>query len=119
MNIKPNPTTDIRPLRAHLHAQTDGLPLPEPERTLVATIIDLLDADGYLRHDLDAVAARAGLDVDHDFFEINTALRLVQSLQPAGVGARTLAESATLQMRRAARANARRGPTPGPARGAQ
>ncbi len=117
MNIKPNPTTDIRPLRAHLHAQTDGLPLPEPERTLVATIIDLLDADGYLRHDLDAVAARAGLDVENDFFEINTALRLVQSLQPAGVGARTLAESATLQMLRAARSKARRSASPGSTRG--
>ncbi len=117
MNIKPDPATDIRPLRTRLHAQTDGLPLPEPERTLVAAIIDLLDADGYLRHDLHTVAARAGLDAEQDFFEINTALRLVQSLQPAGVGARTLAESATLQMRRAARAKARRGPAPGSTRG--
>jgi len=103
MNSKPLPTTDARQLHAHLHAQTECLPLPEPERTLVGTIIDLLDDDGYFRQDLADVAARAGLDAEHDFFEINTALRLVQSLQPAGVGARTLAESVLLQMRRAAR----------------
>jgi RNA polymerase sigma-54 factor len=102
MTRKALPAADARPLRAQLLAQTERLPLPEPERTLVATIIDLLDDDGYLRHDLADVAARAGLDVERDYFEIDTALRLVQSLQPAGVGARTLAESVLLQMRRAA-----------------
>jgi RNA polymerase sigma-54 factor len=108
------PITDTRQLHAHLHAQTDRLPLPEPERSLVCAIIDRLDDDGYLRQDLADVAAQAGLNPDQDFFEINTALRLVQSLQPAGVGARTLAESVTLQRRRAAVSGARRRARPDP-----
>ena len=113
MNPKP-PIPDTRPLHAHLLAQTAQLPLPAPERALVCTIIDLLDDDGYFRQDLADVATHAGLNPDQDFFEINTALRLVQSLQPAGVGARTLAESVMLQMRRAAVSSVRRRARPDP-----
>ena len=106
------PELRAQQLHAQLHAQTERLPLPAPERALVGTIIDLLDDDGYLRHDLADVAARVGLDAAEDFFELNTALRVVQSLQPAGVGARTLAESVTLQILRAAVSGARRRAAP-------
>ena len=116
MNPKPLPATDARRLHEHLRAQAERLPLPEAERTLVGTIIDALDDDGYFRQDLADVAARAGLDLERDYFELNTALRLVQSLQPAGVGARTLAESALLQMRRRVRGAAARRASPGSTR---
>jgi RNA polymerase sigma-54 factor len=116
MDPKPLQAPDARPLHAHLRAQVERLPLPEPERALVGTIIDSLDDDGYFRQDLADVAARAGLDFERDYFELNTALRLVQSLQPAGVGARTLAEGALLQMRRRAGGAAARRASPGSTR---
>jgi RNA polymerase sigma-54 factor len=129
MNRKPTPATDPttdprqdpasdrRRLHAQLHAQTARLPLPERERELVETVIDLLDDDGYLRLELADVAALVGLDPERDYFELNTALRLVQSLQPAGVGARTLAESVLLQRRRAAHGARHLQASPGSTRG--
>jgi RNA polymerase sigma-54 factor len=79
----------------HLEAQI-GAASPDPQTAFIARhIIGLLDEAGYLPTPLDEVADDLGVDV----FDAKSALRLVQSLDPSGVGARNLAECIAIQAR--------------------
>ncbi|MGZ8993365.1 MAG: RNA polymerase factor sigma-54, partial [Burkholderiaceae bacterium] len=95
--------SDITPadlsLRDHLLAQSKWLTSSARDRTLMATIIDGLDDDGFLRMDLSELKALSGLDPVPDDDEMAIALKLVQSLEPAGIGARDLRECLLLQLR--------------------
>lgn len=83
----------------HLEAQI-GAVAPDPQTGFIARhIIGLLDDAGYLPTPLDEVADDLGVDV----FDAKAALRLVQSLDPSGVGARNLAECIAIQAREADR----------------
>ena len=80
-----------RRLRQHLHGQLNVLPLSPRDLPLACAIVESLDDDGYLRTPLDELAAIAELDaagVDAD--EMQIALKRVQSLDPCGVGARSV-----------------------------
>lgn len=71
------------------------LGLGERDYALANLIVDALDEDGFLRQPLAEVAAMvpgAGAD------EIETALRIVQALEPAGIAARDLGECLALQL---------------------
>lgn len=85
-------------LRQHLHMQASLLPLSERDRALVGCVIESLDDDGYLRTDLMAIPCLSELAPAVEETEMRTALRLVQSLEPAGVGARDIAECLHLQL---------------------
>jgi RNA polymerase sigma-54 factor len=85
-------------LRQHLHSQTHVMPLTDRDRVLVGAIIESLDDDGYLRLSLDELAALAELDPPVEECEMVTALKLVQSLDPCGVGARSVPECLLLQL---------------------
>lgn len=65
-------------------------------RRSAAYIIRCLSSRGYLDTELSALAADLGVPAE----QAAEALRLVQSLQPAGVGARSLAECLLLQIPR-------------------
>lgn len=85
-------------LRQHLRSQANLLSLSERDRVLVWAVIESLDDDAYLRVDLAEIADMANLDPPADACEMSTALKLVQSLEPAGVGARDVAECLLLQI---------------------
>lgn len=85
-------------LRQQLHGQINVMPLSDRDRVLVCAIIESLDDDGYLRLPLDELAEIAELDPPVEACEMNTALKLVQSLDPCGVGARTVSECLLLQL---------------------
>ncbi len=85
-------------LADHLHAQLASQPLPARDRLLAQVIIESLDDDGYLRTPLDELRALAGLAPVPDGAEMALALQRVQSLEPAGVGARDVAECLRLQL---------------------
>ena len=95
--------SDITPaslsLRDHLLAQSKWLEASPRDRAVMATIIDGLDDDGLLRVGLEELKALSGLDPEPDDDEMLIALKLVQSLEPAGVGARDLRECLLLQLR--------------------
>ncbi|MEP6609095.1 MAG: RNA polymerase factor sigma-54 [Burkholderiaceae bacterium] len=95
--------SDVTPaaqsLRDHLLAQSKWLASSPRDRTLMATIIDGLDDDGFLRMDLEELKMLSGLAPTPDDDEMAIALKLVQSLEPAGVGARNLRECLLLQLR--------------------
>ena len=86
-------------LRAHLRAQANLLVLGERDHALVCAVIESLDDDGYLRLDLGEIAALGSVDDHVEPCELSTALKLVQSLEPSGVGARSLSECLALQVR--------------------
>ncbi len=88
-------------LRAHLRSQANMLPLSARDHALVCAVIESLDDDGYLRLSLEELGELAELEPAVDYCEMNTALRLVQSLEPCGVGARNVAECLMLQLRQA------------------
>jgi len=85
-------------LRQHLHGQIAVLPLGERDHALARAVVESLDDDGYLRVDLDELADTSGMKPDVEPVEMQIALKRVQSLDPLGVGARTVAECLTLQL---------------------
>ena len=84
-------------LAEHLLAQLHGASGPVAQGA-EAIILALRDT-GYLEHELDLVLAHLMLSCE----EQEAALALVQSLDPAGVGARSLAECLALQAKAADR----------------
>jgi RNA polymerase sigma-54 factor len=90
-------------LQSWLHRQALALRLGEEDRAALRYLIESLNDDGYLEEPLEALAA--GL-APHDaeqqeelVHRFTVALRLLQSLDPPGVGARNLAECLMLQLR--------------------
>ena len=82
-------------LRRHLTDQL-GLSVADPARRLIgAHLIDLLDETGYLTEPLDMVAERLGCAPE----DVEAVLRVLQTLDPPGVFARTLAECLALQLK--------------------
>jgi RNA polymerase sigma-54 factor len=86
-------------LAEHLHAQI-GQVARDPRLAAIARhLADQLDEAGYLPATLREIAQELGIDAD----EVAEALALLQSLDPTGVGARSLAECIALQAREADR----------------
>jgi RNA polymerase sigma-54 factor len=78
-----------------LKAQLMLLGLAERDFALAHFIVDALDEDGFLRQPLGKLLAE---DADVAPVELETALRIVQSLEPTGIAARDLAECLSLQL---------------------
>jgi RNA polymerase sigma-54 factor len=87
-------------LREHLMEQVRLTCVAQRDCALVELIVDALDDNGYLEESLDDIHARLPAELEIDFDELRTALSLVQSMDPAGVGARSAAECLALQIRR-------------------
>ena len=86
-------------LSEHLHAQI-GLVAHDPKAEFIARhLIGLIDDAGYLSFDLQETADDLGVSLA----DVNTALELVQKLEPHGVGARSLSECLAIQAREADR----------------
>jgi len=83
-------------LTEHLLNQWSLLDLDDDVDRAGVVIINHLDPDGYLRVDLETLAADARPLVDVATME--TALREVHTLEPTGVGARTVQECLLLQL---------------------
>ncbi|CAB5683088.1 RNA polymerase factor sigma-54 [Comamonas aquatica] len=86
-----------------LHQQALSLRLSEIDRYALRFLIENLNDDGYLEDPLQALAeGLAGTDDLEQLEELvhrfTVALRLLQSLEPVGVGARDLAECLRLQL---------------------
>ena len=93
-------TNDAQPtLAQHLREQLMISPMGERDRALAHMIIDSLDEDGYFKHSFDELAALVPAEHDVRPDDFLAALRMVQSLDPAGVAARTLDECLCLQLK--------------------
>jgi RNA polymerase sigma-54 factor len=99
-------------LQDHLHEQALSLRLSEADRAALYFLIESLDDDGYLDGSLDELALawwrlsteagaaqQPGIDQIEDAqMQLRTALGWLQHMEPAGVGARDLAECLCLQI---------------------
>ncbi len=95
---------DHETLQAHLHRQALSLRLDETDRAALRFLIESLNDDGYLEEPLRELAAGlSGTDDLEQYEELvhrfTMALRLLQSLEPTGVGACNLAECLSLQLK--------------------
>jgi RNA polymerase sigma-54 factor len=78
----------------HLRSQLSVCLLSDDVRSAAETIIGNLDEDGYLTASLEEIATMG----EHGPEDIQAALKVVHSLEPAGVGARDLRECLLLQL---------------------
>jgi RNA polymerase sigma-54 factor len=85
-------------LRAHLHWQLGFTKLSERDHALVSILIESIDDDGYLTQDFAEVASLLPADFELEEDELAIALKHLQSFEPTGVGARSVAECLTLQL---------------------
>ena len=86
-------------LHHYLHEQAALTSLAERDRALVAFMIEALDDDGYLHEDLDELLASIPPELEVGREDLEIALKLIQSFDPPGVGARDLGECLRLQLR--------------------
>src|SRR5204863_4739407 len=85
-------------LQQHLREQLMISQMGERDRALAHMIIDSLDDDGYFKMSFEELAALVPPEHDVRAEDFLAALKLVQSLDPAGVAARTLEECLELQL---------------------
>ncbi|WP_223879035.1 RNA polymerase factor sigma-54 [Chitinimonas arctica] len=88
---------DVR-LHEYLHRQLNTRQLSERDHLLASLVVEALDDDGYLRMAMDEIGEMAELTPPPDECELGMALKLVQSFEPAGVGARDVRECLLLQL---------------------
>jgi RNA polymerase sigma-54 factor len=90
-------------LQSWLHRQALALRLGQEDRVALQYLIESLNDDGYLEESPEAIAqglAPDDLEQQEELLHrFTVALRLLQSLDPPGVGARNLAECLTLQLK--------------------
>ena len=86
-------------LRDHLNAQLALLNLPLRDRQIVAALIDALDEDGYLKTSLEELLEFFSGEIEIEADELSIALKHLQNMEPAGVGARDAAECLSLQLK--------------------
>lgn len=85
-------------LHQHLIDQLRMTQASERDKNLVLWLIDYLSDDGYLTVELEDLWETLQDEPDLEFEELSAALRLLQSFDPPGVGARNAAECLLLQL---------------------
>jgi RNA polymerase sigma-54 factor len=85
-------------LQEHLLAQLSATAATPRDRALGELLISALDEDGYLTSALEDLLALCPTEVQIDLDDLATALSLLQSFDPPGVGARSAAECLSIQI---------------------
>ena len=86
-------------LREHLLSQLGQTRAGPRDVALVGLLIDDLNEDGFLESDLQTICDMLEPALEVEVAELQAALRLLQSFEPSGIGARDLAECLSLQLR--------------------
>ncbi|MEC5399314.1 RNA polymerase factor sigma-54 [Uliginosibacterium sp. H1] len=94
-------------LRDHLDAQVALMALSDRDRALVRFLIEALDDDGFLDTPLEELLELIPPELEVEVDDLQIALRYVQHFDPVGVGARSLQECLTLQLRNCPECSAR------------
>ncbi|MGQ3231438.1 MAG: RNA polymerase factor sigma-54, partial [Blastomonas fulva] len=81
-----------------LHGQLGTMALSPRDLALAGVVVESLDDDGYLRTPLNELREVADVVPAATLEDLQIALKLVQSLEPAGVAARDVAECLSLQL---------------------
>ncbi|HWS77720.1 MAG TPA: RNA polymerase factor sigma-54 [Thermomonas sp.] len=86
-------------LRDHLLWQLHLGHFSQRDLGIGIALIDAIDEDGYLRDDLEVIAAALRPEIDAGEDEVLQVLHRIQQFDPVGVGARDLGECLRLQLR--------------------
>ncbi len=91
-------------LSEHLQSQMAGMSLSAEDKAALRLLIESLNEDGYLEDSLEEIATSLNPQGDAELQDelldrLRCALKWLQSLEPAGVGARDLSECLVLQLR--------------------
>ena len=100
-------TASSESLHENLRWQLKMTPFSELDAAIAEVIVDEINDDGFLQTTIeDITASLADLDGDDDIIvetdEVEAVLRQIQNFDPAGVGARDLRESLSIQLHRQA-----------------
>lgn len=89
-------------LHEQLISQLGFLKLDEREDLIGRQLIGSIDADGYIRRELEAIIndLAFSLGIETDLEELESILFKIQEFDPAGIGARSLQECLLLQLER-------------------
>jgi len=90
--------TSAPSLRDHLRMQLGSTAVTDRDRALVGMLIEAVDENGYLGVSLEDLIELCGAAEDVSPEELRTALSLLQSFDPPGVGATSVAECMRLQI---------------------
>ncbi|MBT2261441.1 MULTISPECIES: RNA polymerase factor sigma-54 [Bacillus] len=93
---EPYRTHQKESLQMFLKRQAIDLNLSEKNQRIFYFMIESIDSNGYLNEPIDAMAAVLEVPAE----EVEAVLHQLQSLEPAGIGARSLQECILLQLRR-------------------
>jgi RNA polymerase sigma-54 factor len=85
-------------LSEHLLSQFGLMSLSERDKMLATILVAHLDEDGYLMHSLEELVELIGPHMEVEIDDLQVALKIVQNLDPTGMGARSLGECLTLQI---------------------
>ena len=99
-NARPQLEAHETTLREHLLEQLSVTVDHRRDRALVELLVDALDDNGYLEESLDEILARLPEELGIEMDDLQVALKLLQSFDPAGVGARNASECLAIQIRR-------------------
>jgi RNA polymerase sigma-54 factor len=102
-DARPQLETHETTLREHMLEQMRVTVQAQRDRALLELVIDALDENGYLEEPLEEIHSRLPDELEVEMVELSIALKLLQSFDPAGVGARNPGECLSLQIRRFAR----------------
>jgi RNA polymerase sigma-54 factor len=91
-----NVSASKKTLHEHLYDQLSLTKLTEKEKKIARYLIDQLDHNGYLTSPLEEVAKRFSISIQH----ADQILKIIQTFDPAGIGARSLQECLLLQLER-------------------
>jgi RNA polymerase sigma-54 factor len=86
-------------LQEQLVEQLELAKLSAIDLAIARVITDAIGDDGYLQDDLEAIRLSLKPEIEASVVDMERALAAVQALEPAGVGARNLAECIVLQLR--------------------
>jgi RNA polymerase sigma-54 factor len=87
-----------RTLHDHLLSQLELAHLPPGPIAIGQALIDAINDDGYLTETTTAIAEAIAVDVRADVRAVEWVLAIIQEFDPAGVGARSVAECIELQL---------------------
>ncbi|MDN4636071.1 MULTISPECIES: RNA polymerase factor sigma-54 [unclassified Bacillus (in: firmicutes)] len=93
---EPYRTHQKESLQMYLKRQAIDLNLSEKNQRIFQFMIESIDSNGYLNEPVDQMAAVLQASAE----EVEAVLHQLQSLEPAGIGARSLQECILLQLRR-------------------
>ncbi|MCU0353757.1 MAG: RNA polymerase factor sigma-54 [Cytophagales bacterium] len=94
------PIAQLRSFRDDCKDQIHCLPLSERQRQIAEFMLDSIDDDGYLRYGSEDLADDISFSLNSfiDVNEIEEIRRLIQRLDPPGIGARDLQECLLMQL---------------------